>query len=171
VISWTFTTGSDLDIRCRVIYPNLGQNTIDDYLGWTGDTSTSIWPPSGTPVITWGGDNTGVGSEAVLVDIGAFKTRYPTQPRIIIECRGNWFDTPGSTPVSLTADVYQGGSFSASGFSFVNGSAVAKRSVSGLDVYVNSQTTSPSATGELMGYFVYDIGANTAQFTNDISYL
>ena len=175
VIAWTFDSGSDLDIRCRIIYPSLGQNTVDDYLGYTGGTSTNSWPATGTAIITWGGDNTGTGEETVLVDIGAFKTRYPTQPRIIVECRGNWYGTAGSTPVKLSADLYQGGSFSASGYSFTNSGYSAKRSVSGLDVYVNSNEGSGGAgattLGDLMGYFVYDIQNNTAQFTNDISYL
>lgn len=175
VIAWTFDSGSDLDIRCRVIYPNLGQNTIDDYLGYSGDTSTNQWPATGTPIITWGGDNTGTGEETVLVNIGAFKTRYPTQKKVIIECRGNWYGSPGETPVVLNASLYQGGTFSASGYSFTNTGYSAKRVVSGLDVYVNSNETGDgegaTTLGELMGYFVYDIQNNTAQFTNDISYL
>jgi hypothetical protein len=174
VISWTFDTGQDLDIRCRVYQPNLGQNSINQYLGYTGGAGdVTQWPPTGTAIITWGGDNTGTGEETVLVNIGAFKAAYPTQPYLIVECRGNWFDTPGETPVLLSAAIYQGGTFSPSGFGFTNTGFSAKRVVTGLEIYVNVNDTDTAGqnVGELMGYFVYDIANNTAQFTNDVSYL
>lgn len=174
VISWTFDSGNDLDIRCRVYQPNLGQVSVNQYLGYTGGTGdVTQWPTTGTPVITWGGDNTGTGEETVLVNIGAFKAAYPTQPYLIIECRGNWFGSPGETPVLLSAAVYQGGTFSPSGFGFTNAGFSAKRVVSGLEIYVNVNDSDAGGQnlGELMGYFVYDIANNTAQFTNELGYI
>jgi len=72
----------------------------------------------------------------------------------------------------LSAAVYQGGTFSPSGFGFTNAVYSAKRVVSGLEIYVNVNDTDAGGQnlGELMGYFVYDIANNTAQFTNELGY-
>lgn len=100
IIKWTFNDGVDLDIRCRVAYPNVGQNTLDQYIGYTGSGgtdsqfptgSTAIWPPSGVPILIWGGDNTGPGEETVYVNLERLKELYPGEQYFIIECRGNWY--------------------------------------------------------------------------------
>jgi hypothetical protein len=73
IIIWDYPDGVDLDIRCRVKIPDVGQNTLDNYLGYTDhshldgnpDPDTTQWPASGTPYITWGGDNTGPGTELI----------------------------------------------------------------------------------------------------------
>ena len=99
IITWTYQDGMDLDIRCRIQTPNLGQSTVDDYLGYTGSPSNTVWPTSGTAIITWGGDNTGVGGdptavETVFVNVAEFKSQYPSNRYLVIECRGNWFRNP-----------------------------------------------------------------------------
>ena len=177
VISWTFQDGEDLDIRCRVYSPFLGQGTVDDYLGWTGGSgqfpsqSTKQWPPTGTPVLVWGGDNTGVGKESVAVNIQQLKNLFPTQQYFVIECRGNWYNTPGIRPVKLDAIVYQGGTLNPSGYTFTNTGYTSARAAPGLDVYIDSNTTDPTTIGDLMGYLVIDTKNNQSQFINDIAML
>jgi hypothetical protein len=194
VITWTFPDGSDLDIRCRMISPFMGQNTVDDFLGYTGGgggtsqyptNSRRYWPTSPPYVLSWGGDNTGTGSEAVAVNISQLKTLFPNQQYFIVECRGNWFVTPGLLPIQLNATLYQGGTLAPSapispatvGFNFIHTGYTKGRTIEGLSVFIESNyggtvvggydgTTAP---GDLMGYFVFDAVNNTAQFRNDLT--
>jgi hypothetical protein len=176
--------GEDLDIRCRIIEPNVGQNTLDQCLGFTGTGggdpqfptgSVRYWPTSGAPILGWGGDNTGAGNETVLISISQFKIYYPSATRIIVECRGNWFTTPSTTPVRLQATLYNGGTFTLSGYEWANAGATKVRQLNGIDVYVDSYHggsveadgyNGETAPGDLMGYFVYDIAGETGQFWN-----
>jgi hypothetical protein len=204
-ITWTFDTGSDLDIRCRFISPNVGQSTIQQCLGYTGtgtsyiyapnnasvasyySDSVSAWGasgavtgiPTGTEWMVWGGDNTGVGQEQVLVNLDSVRAAYPSTRYIIIECRGNWFTTRGWTPVYLTADLFVGGTNSGpSSYVFSNAGYSNRRLLDGVSIYVDSFHGSATeldgyngatAPGDLMGYFVFDTETNTSQFRNDLT--
>ena len=187
VISWTFPDGSDLDIRCRMISPFMGQNTVDQFIGYTGlaseggiqypTNSTRYWPPAPPYVLSWGGDNTGTGSEAVAVNISQLKTLFPSEQYFIVECRGNWYVSPGLQPIQLTATLYQGGTLAPSGFTFSNSGYTKGRTIEGLSVFIESNYGSTftggydgdTAPGDLMGYFVFDAVNNTAQFRNDLT--
>ena len=187
VITWTFPDGSDLDIRCRMVSPFLGQNTVDQFIGFTGlaseggiqypTNSTRYWPSTPPYILSWGGDNTGVGSETVAVNISQLKTWYPNQQYFVVECRGNWYVTPGLLPIQLTATLYQGGTLSPSGFTFSNSGYTKGRTIEGLNVFIDSNYGSTTvggfngetAPGDLMGYFVFDAVNNTAQFRNDLT--
>ena len=183
MITWTFNTGSDLDIRCRIYEPSAGQTTVDQYLGYTGNVtagnSTINWPTTGTPIITWGGDNTGTGTENVLLDLNEFQSQYPSSSSVIIECRGNWWGSVGSTPVKLTGTLWNGGSPSPSGYGWTNSGSPQARQINGLEVFVDSFHGSGTSEegvgqagettlGDLMGYFVYDFTTNKAYFTNTL---
>jgi hypothetical protein len=188
VLKWTYQDGTDLDIRCRVYKPAIGQTTVDQYLGWTGDgstppntTSQEYWPDGSnltSAIISWGGDNTGAGGsdaavETVFLNIARFKTLYPNERYCVLECRGNWYGTRGIKPVLLTADVYEGGTIAESTtpntFSFVNTGYTKGRFIDGVKVFVDSNSQSPTVLGDLMGYFVFDTTDNTAQFRNDLT--
>jgi hypothetical protein len=186
VITWTFPDGLDLDIRCRMYYPFMGQNTVDQFLGFTGAgggtaqypaNSTRYWPSTAPYVLSWGGDNTGTGSEAVAVNISQLKAFYPSEQYFIVECRGNWYVTPGLQPIQLTATLYQGGTLSPSGFTFSNAGYTKGRTIDGLSVFIESNYGSTAingidgdnAPGDLMGYFIFDAVNNTAQFRNDLT--
>ena len=182
IITWTFPTdGEDLDIRCRMVEPDTGQYTIDDVLGWTGGSgqfpaeSTRYWPTTGTPYLSWGGDNTGDGTESVLFNVAVFKAAYPNATRAILECRANWYNIPSANPVKLVAKLYQGGTFALSGFGFTNTGYTKTRTLAGIETYVDSNYGGDddgegdyggNVPGDLMGYFVYDIVNQTGFFTN-----
>ena len=194
VISWTFDTGSDLDIRCRIVSPDVGQNILDDFLGYTGTSPTTgtavppfsldVWPigatkgSGGTAYIEWGGDNEGVGEETIRVDIDRIKAAYPGKRYLAIECRGNWYVTPGSTPVLLQAALYQGGTTTVNGsFGFTNVGATRTRILDSQGVYIDSfhgenveadGFTGFTAPGELMGYFVFDTVSQEGQFVQTL---
>ena len=202
VISWTYPDGIDLDIRCRIVSPAVGQDTVDQTVGYTGGGPTDpfpsippysqdVWPigatksSSGTAYLEWGGDNQGAGGdptkvESVRVDIDRIKAAFSSKRYIVVECRGNWFNTAGTRPVLLTAKLYEGGTTTATGgptFNFSNAGATKTRTLAGVEVYVNSKhgasveadgfdgTTAP---GDLMGYFIFDTTTNTAQFTLEV---
>ena len=186
VITWTYDDGVDLDIRCRIYKPDLGQNNIDDYLGWTGGNdppdpgdvfayeSTYVWPASATDyIIKWSGDNTGPGgnldsSESVYVNIDKFKTKYPGTQNLVIECRGNWYSERGAKPVSVVAYIYEGGTMSQTGFKFIISGYTRARYIEGVKVNVDS-LSQDLVLGDLMGYLVINVNDNTAQFRNDLT--
>jgi hypothetical protein len=183
VLKWTYADGTDLDIRCRVYKPNIGQTTVNQYLGYTGDDEDSqyYWPDGSnltSAIISWGGDNQGAGGsdaavETVFLNIARFKTLYPNERYCVLECRGNWFGTRGIKPVLLTADVYEGGTIAESTtpntFSFVNTGYTKGRFIDGVSVFVDSSGQTSQELGDLMGYFVFDTTDNTAQFRNDLT--
>ena len=196
IITWTYDDGVDLDIRCRIYSPNLGQNGIDNYLGFTGGScpanpanlfayeSTYVWPASATDyIIKWSGDNTGPGgnadaAESVYVNVSKFKQLYPKTRYLVLECRGNWYSQPGVKPVTLVAYIYEGGTISQTGFKFTNTGYTKGRFIEGVKVNVDSfHGDNPAADGldgaqalgDLMGYFVLDTTDNTAQFRNDLT--
>lgn len=151
VISWTYPDGVDLDIRCRIISPAVGQNTVEDTLGFT-TLSRTVWPigasggSGGTAYLEWGGDNTGAGGdptkvESVRIDIDRIKAAFSSKRYIVVECRGNWFNTAGTQPVLLTAKLYEGGTTTATGgptFNFSNSGATKTRTLAGVEVFVDS---------------------------------
>jgi hypothetical protein len=119
VVTYAFNDGTDLDTRTRVTVPNIGQNTLADYIGWC---CLSEWPTTGTPILTWGGDNTGVGFESVLIDLIQFKLDYPGQNIITINANAGWYGTVGTNPVYIQAKLYKGGTMVAvpDEYTFVN---------------------------------------------------
>jgi hypothetical protein len=170
--------GRDLDIRCRVAFPDIGQDTLDEFLGWTGDpvatNSTSVWPPTGTPILIWGGDNTGTGKEQVYVNIERLKELFPTQQYFVVECRGNWYGTPGSRPVSVAATMYEGGTVTANPatFTFTVTGYTKVRYITGVSTFINSNFTGEAgaaAPGDLIGYFIFDAFNDLGQFRNTLT--
>lgn len=118
VVTYAFNDGTDLDTRTRVTVPDIGQNNLSDYIGWC----CSFEYPSGAPILTWGGDNTGVGFESVLIDLIQFKNDYPSQNVITITTNAAWYGTVGSNPVYIQAVLYKGGTMVAvpDEYTFIN---------------------------------------------------
>ena len=119
VLTYSFTDGNDLDTRTRVTVPNIGQTTFNDSIGWC---CQSVWPTSGNPILTWGGDNTGVGFESTLIDLNQFKADYPGQNTIVINAKAFWYGTLGTNPVTIQVTLYKGGNMVADpdNYTFIN---------------------------------------------------
>jgi hypothetical protein len=96
----------DLDTRTKVTVPNIGQTTLADSIGWC---CSEQWPADGTPILTWGGDNTGTGFESVLIDLIEFKSQYPGENVIIMNSKAFWYGELGSNPVTIRVTLYKGG--------------------------------------------------------------
>lgn len=116
--TYTFLDGSDLDTRTRMATPDVGQTYSGSYLGWS---QFSYWPSSSDapvngqpltssnrPYLVWGGDNTGTGLEAVLIDIKRFKEIYPTASDVLVDFRSFWYGPTGSLPIQLDIQAYSG---------------------------------------------------------------
>lgn len=119
VFTYSFTDGVDLDTRTRVTVPDIGQTTFNDSIGWC---CQSVWPTSGNPILTWGGDNTGVGFESTLIDLNQFKADYPGQNTIVINAKAFWYGTLGTNPVTIRVTLYKGGTMVADpdNYTFIN---------------------------------------------------
>ena len=119
VLTYAFNDGTDLDTRTRVTVPDIGQNTLPDYIGWC---CAEQWPTSGNPILTWGGDNTGTGFESVLIDLIQFKSDYPGQNIITINANAGWYGDVGTNPVFIQAKLYKGGTMVAvpEDYTFIN---------------------------------------------------
>lgn len=107
-LSYYFTDGQDLDTRTKITSPNVGGG----YMGWAQADSQA-------GIATWGGDNTGTGFEAVLFNMGAFRSSYPNQA-IDVDCRAQWYGSVGSNVVRIQASLWTGGSPVKSGYAWVN---------------------------------------------------
>ena len=106
VLTYSFTDGQDLDTRTKVTVPNIGQSTLADSIGWC---CSEQWPTSGVPILKWGGDNTGVGFESVLINLIAFKNQFPGENIIVMNSKAFWYGTLGSSPVTIQVTLYKGG--------------------------------------------------------------
>jgi hypothetical protein len=107
IVTYSFTDGTDLDTRTRISSPDIGQNDLPTYIGWC--RSYQFPDDGGTPILTWGGDNTGTGFEAVFVDLIEFKNRFPSATSITIDMNAMWYGTPGSNSVVMQLLMFKGG--------------------------------------------------------------
>ena len=116
MITYTFTDGTDLDTRTRLVQP-----LTTTYLGWgqssfLGNSVTDF-------ILRFGGDNTGTGQEAVLLNVANYKAAYPSDANLKIDTRGQWYGSVGSNPVSLTMTLWKGGTPTLVGYSWTNSTA------------------------------------------------
>lgn len=147
VITYTFSNGSDLDTRTRMLQP--AQSSA---VGW--GQGVVIGVPA---FITWGGDNTGTGVESVLFDKAAYLASYPGQQQIVLDLRAMWYGSVGTNPVVINVTSYAGGQMVRSGFSWTNPTATA--------TYTNFTSTSKQIT--LLSRSASDPGERVATMTLD----
>jgi hypothetical protein len=115
MVTYEFTNGKDLDTRTRIVTPNVGQVTANDYVGYGKPRpgyvdDVSIWPRNAAnPYEVWGGDNKGTGFESVLINLNIFTAAYPSATSIVVDLRAFWFVTVGTNPVNVAAVLWKGG--------------------------------------------------------------
>jgi len=169
ILTYQFTDGFDLDIKVRIAIPDIGQNTDETYIGYPG-TAANVdkWPQAGAPILTWGGDNTGTGKEAVFIDVKSFKNQYPTTSKIVVDLRALWFNVRGYNPVSVTALMYTGGTVTSNinTFNFTCTGFSASSTVQSVSKVITN--TSSLSSGERLATLTYDISTGLGTFnTND----
>lgn len=150
----TFTNGTDLDIRVAAVLP-VGVGT--KYIGYGSGRSESDW-------LNWGGDNTGVGSEAVLFDAKKFKLAHPSVDELKIDFRCWWFGSTGTNPVSLSMDLWKGGNPVLSNFSWTNSSAEDTQSVTSSGKTISKHYSS-GGVAERLAVLTYNFTTGTGSIS------
>ena len=146
VIEYTFDTGQDLDTRTRLAVPAIGS-----YLGWGQSPGTH------DDVIQWGGDNTGIGTEAALFNVINFKAQNPTVANIVIDCRAQWYSQVGTTPAGLKVTLYTGGSMVKNGYTWTNPTATKQQIFDNKLTLVTLLSTSSASTGQRIATLKYNV--------------
>jgi hypothetical protein len=170
VLTYQFTDGSDLDTRTRIVSPNVGQTEQIDYLGWGRQPS---WPNEEPYYLIWGGDNTGTGFEAVLVDLTKFREQYPEETQVVIDARAFWYGTTGVQPVNVEATLYKGGEMITQGpdgtpaHSFTNPTADATYTISSVSKVVTAASRENTFSGERIATLAYNLVTNTGVLDNN----
>lgn len=160
VITYEFTSpGRDLDMRTRITSPNIGQNAQTDYVGWGRN---SAFPTTGIPIITWGGDNTGVGFESVLIDLNRLRALYGTGTPLVVDLRGFWYGQFNATPINVAGVLYRGGTMTkqldtGAGFGFVCTSPTEAITVDFVSKPVGTYTQNAATSGDRIATLTYDL--------------
>jgi len=140
---WT-TGGTDLDTRTAIVDPN---RNVD--VGWARAATDEEF-------LVWGGDNVGVGYEAVLINLRQLATEYPREGVFDIRMRAYWYAGIGTGEIKIEFTGYDGGKMVKSGYNWVNEGGVQLDQV---EVVRNIATVSHSSDGEDAGIARYHVQA------------
>jgi len=165
VVSYEFTDGADLDTKTRIVTPNIGQDTVAEYLGYG---STDIFPPTGNIVLTWGGDNTGTGFESVLINIAELKVQNPSATQVVIDMRALWYGSQGFNPVKASVALFRGGTMVNPGdgtYTFANPTATATAAAESAGTIVTADGS--DANGDRVSVLTYNLSTFVGTFNNN----
>ena len=171
VVEYFFNDGNDMDTMTYLSNPaimnnDFGQNLQGDYVGTCDNAAGSpnfIYPSTGNPIITYGGDNTGTGTEAILFDLSEFKIQRPSDTNIELTFTSTWYGTPGTNPVIMRATMWKGGAPVQDGYTFVNSTATATQMVESDGKIITSNTQNCEAFEEV-SKFQFNITNYQGQF-------
>ena len=163
VITYSFTDGSDLDTRTKLVSPTddvFSDDGANDYLGWARTDYTRLDNSLVTDknVLTWGGDNQGTGVEAVWIDLTKIRALRTSWQNIKIDCRVFWYGLVGTNPVSLDVMLYKGGAMQANGYGFENPTATDSKSLGFTTKAVTLATHDAPTNGERIAVMNYNLG-------------
>jgi hypothetical protein len=145
VIEYKFLTGRDLDTRTRIALPAIGS-----YSGWG---FTDIVPD----LLEWGGDNTGIGTETALLKVANFRSQYPSVENITVDCRAQWYNIVGTTPVGLKISMYIGGTMVKSDFDWINPTATFTQTLDVNLKVISILSQDDDSIGERIATFKYNL--------------
>lgn len=145
VIEYKFLTGRDLDTRTRIALPAIG-----DYSGWGFDDSVP-------DLLEWGGDNTGIGTETVLLKVANFRSQYPSVEDIIIDCRAQWYNQSSTDPVGLKISMYIGGTMVKDEFDWINPTATSTQTLDVNLTVISVLSQEPADIGQRIATFKYNL--------------
>lgn len=172
LLTYQFSDGVDLDTRTRVVVPDIGQDLQTEYIGWA---VSSVWPSSSSRILDWGGDNTGVGFESVLVNVALLKAQNPSATTMVVDLRAFWFNTVGVQPVTVAATLWKGGSPIAQGgygspaYSFTNPTALGTLNITSVGKQITSDgsPSKSSSSGQRVATLTYNLVNNTGSFNSN----
>lgn len=162
-ITYQFYSGRDLDIRARLVYPEIPGNdgsVNTHYVGWSASSELTH---NGLTLLSWGGDNTGTGAESVLVNVESIKLAFPGVQEIVVDCRAFWYGSKGAV-AGISAKLFEGGSPYVSNYNWVNPSATLTKDLAATSAVVNTYTQSASTLGDRISFFYYNIGLQQGRF-------
>ena len=114
--------------------------------------------------LQWGGDNQGLGVEAILIDIKKIKQDFPLATEITFKCGAWWYGSRGTGDMNMNAQGFQGGTMANVGFDFANTGGTLMGSYSFPTVNINVPPTGNAGTNDAnfqpyndMGTFTYKI--------------
>lgn len=142
-------SGRDLDLRVGLASPP-GIGTT--YLGWSATArglKDGDW-------FTWGGDNSGLGSEAVLFDVAKFKMAYPNVTEVKIDFRCFWFGNVSPDPVTLKITLWKSGTPEWHPYSWANILRDDQLIIDSPGKLINLQVSSDATIGERLGVLTYN---------------
>jgi hypothetical protein len=170
MVTYEFTNGQDLDTRTRIVTPDVGQDVQNDYLGWA---CQSIWPIGDpNPYFRWGGDNTGLGFESVLLDVNLFKAAYPSATQLVMDMRAFWFAVLGTNPVNVEATLWKGGAptqTGCGGYCWTNPTATSTFVITSVGKVITDQglPIKSLASGERVATLTYDLVTGAGVLNNN----
>lgn len=156
---WTTDGGSDIDTMTQIIEP-----FVSEYVGWTATTGPGPYANTSMPdkdtvysdtqkIMRWLGDPGPLGPEVVIIDLEAFRQEYPTDATpLTLSLHSNWYGTPITGDMSVTVEVFAGGTLD------VNLNPIVAGTVISTDTY-SFNVTSNSASA-VLGQFLQNISIN-----------
>lgn len=151
LLTYEFTTGRDLDTRTVVLGNNIAGT--GQAVGWRQGSAVLNY-------LTWGGDNTGLGKEAALINLQNIRNTYPGVTDLRIDCRAHWFGSVGTTPVKMLATMFKGGTMVTSGFTWTNPTATSTANLASFSTAIVNKYPSH----QRVAIFTYNIPTNVGNF-------
>lgn len=107
MLTYEFTDGIDLDTKTRIVTPDIGQTTNEDFVGYPNGNLS--YPLNSTPIITWGDDNRDTGFESVLINVKQLRLFAPTAQSFVLDARALWFvpGVIGSNDVNIAVTLWR----------------------------------------------------------------
>ncbi len=168
VVEYFFSDGTDMDTQTYISNPPVMSFSDQQDQGYIGTCAQSdfrvYFPNDSNPIITYGGDNReSTGTESILFDLTQFKLQYPNSSNVELTFTSVWYNNIGENPVILKATLWKGGQPVQDGYTFVNNTSTASRTVQSNGKVINtfSQDCEPF---EEVGKFQFNINTYIGQF-------
>lgn len=168
MVELNFTApGRDLDIRSRIVTPDVGQDTQPEYLGWSVQPRWPINTTDATSYSIWGGDNTGQGVETILHNISNIKNAFPNDNSLVVDARGFWYGTSTTNPVSVVVTMWTGGAPVKSGFTWTNPTATDSLVIQSTGTVITQAGTASTLPGQRIATITYNISTGEGLINNN----
>ena len=155
VFTYGFSDGRDLDTCTQLLTPI--QEAKLGYSHSVVNNSTNIYT-------VWGGDNTGLGVETVLIDVKKLKTDFPDRDVIEFCCGAIWYAQRVSGNVTMIVNAYRGGTMSIQNYDFINTGGVLVKTFDFNEVNVSLvRATTYPLPSETVGLFRYTKSTGTLE--------